>query len=162
MVFDLVETEREPTISPEFRATLDLLGGQRFINVSIRSELDVHAFIAHGVPRSALNHLISSVSLLGREENLKKAIGLSARTSQRHKSAPDAVLNEDQGSRAWKFAEILSKATEVFGTREAAEQWLERPALALNQSRPIDLLSTQIGAKQVENLLVQLEYCVYI
>jgi uncharacterized protein (DUF2384 family) len=37
-----------------------------------------------------------------------------------------------------------------------------KPALALNQSRPLDLLSTQIGTKQVETLLSQLEYYVYI
>ena len=153
---------QQPAISPEFQGAVDLLGGSRFVNVVIHSELDVHLFLTHGLPRSALNHLIANVSILGKEENLKKAIGLSTRTTQRHKSDPEALLSEEQGGRAWKFAEILSKATEVFGSREAAERWLEKPALALNQSRPIDLLSTQIGTKQVETLLSQLEYCVYI
>ena len=28
----------------------------------------------------------------------------------------------------WKFAEVLAKATEVFGSQTDAEQWMERPA----------------------------------
>lgn len=156
------ERTQEPTISPEFQGPVALLGGSRLVNVVIHSELDVHLFLTHGLPRSALNHLIANVSILRKEENLKRAIGLSMRTTQRYKSDPEALLSEEQGGRTWKFAEILSKATEVFGSRETAEHWLEKPALALNQSRPIDLLSTHTGTKQVETLLSQLEYCVYI
>jgi putative toxin-antitoxin system antitoxin component (TIGR02293 family) len=39
--------------------------------------------------------------------------------------------------------------------------WLERPALGLEQRRPIDLLSTTAGVKLVEDLLGRLEYGVY-
>jgi putative toxin-antitoxin system antitoxin component (TIGR02293 family) len=38
----------------------------------------------------------------------------------------------------WKFAEILAKATEVFGSQREAEQWMTRPATGLEQRRPID------------------------
>lgn len=65
-------------------------------------------------------------------------------------------------SLAGKSEGILGTATEVFGSRKAAMCWLKSPALALNQSRPIDLLLTEAGTKQVETLLSQLEYCVYI
>jgi putative toxin-antitoxin system antitoxin component (TIGR02293 family) len=152
----------EPSISPEYQGPVTLLGGEDFIRVSLHSGLDVHSVLTRGLPRSALNHLITNTGVLRNQDFLRKAIGLSTRTSQRHRSAPDAPLSEEQSGRAWKFAEILSKATEVFGTQEAAEQWLTEPALALNQNRPIDLLSTQTGTEQVQNLLVQLEYCVYV
>jgi putative toxin-antitoxin system antitoxin component (TIGR02293 family) len=47
------------------------------------------------------------------------------------------------------------------GSQEAAEQWLERPAIGLDQRRPIDLLSTPAGVELVETFLERLEYGVY-
>lgn len=61
-----------------------------------------------------------------------------------------------------KFAEILAKATELFGSRQEAEHWLERPAIGLNRHRPIDLLATPAGAELVKTFLAQIEFCVYV
>jgi putative toxin-antitoxin system antitoxin component (TIGR02293 family) len=60
-----------------------------------------------------------------------------------------------------KFATILAKATEVFGSQEAAKRWLIEPAIGLDRKRPIDLLSTPTGAEMVEKFLGRLEYGVY-
>ncbi len=61
----------------------------------------------------------------------------------------------------WKLAEILGRAIELFGSRAEAEAWLKRPALALEQRRPIDLLSTPAGVETLEEHLTRLEYGVY-
>ena len=58
-------------------------------------------------------------------------------------------------------AEILAQATAVFGSRSAAEKWLEQPAMALEGRLPIDLLATSVGVEIVENHLTRLEYGVY-
>ena len=60
-----------------------------------------------------------------------------------------------------RFAEVVALATEVFGTQGAAERWLERPVMALDRERPIDLLATPAGTQMVENLLGRLQYGVY-
>ena len=70
-------------------------------------------------------------------------------------------MSQEQSGRTSKFAEILAKATSVFGSREEAEQWLERPAIGLDQRRPIDLLATPAGVSIVEEFLERLAYCVY-
>jgi putative toxin-antitoxin system antitoxin component (TIGR02293 family) len=70
-------------------------------------------------------------------------------------------LSPEQSGRAWKFAEILAKATEVFGSQEEAERWLEHPAMGLNRQRPIDLLATPAGVELVEDFLTRLAYGVY-
>jgi putative toxin-antitoxin system antitoxin component (TIGR02293 family) len=85
---------------------------------------------------------------------------VSLRTSQRFKVTPEKPLSKEQSGRAWKFAKILAKATEVLGSQEEAEQWLERPAIGLDQRRPIDLLTTPAGEKLVKEFL-GLEYGVY-
>ena len=63
--------------------------------------------------------------------------------------------------RTREFAETLAKATAVFGSQQEAEQWLNQPALGLDQQRPIDLLAAPAGAKVVEDFLTRLEFGVY-
>jgi putative toxin-antitoxin system antitoxin component (TIGR02293 family) len=74
---------------------------------------------------------------------------------------PARPLSLEQSGRTWKFAEILARATAVFGSQQEAEQWLERPAIGLDQRRPLDLLATQAGVRLVEDFLQRLEYGVY-
>ena len=93
--------------------------------------------------------------------SLEKAIGISLRTWQRRKDAPDRKLSPGQSSRAWKFAEILGRATALFGSQDEAEAWLQRPAMALDRRQPIDLLSTPAGIETIEDHLTRLEYGVY-
>ena len=56
---------------------------------------------------------------------------------------------------------VLAKATQVFGSRAEAGLWLMRPAIGLNQQRPVDLLTTPEGLETVMTFLVRLEYGVY-
>lgn len=57
---------------------------------------------------------------------------------------------------------IRRHAEEVFGSRANARDWLSRPALALEQRRPVELLDSEEGRKVLSNLLTQLEYGVFI
>jgi putative toxin-antitoxin system antitoxin component (TIGR02293 family) len=58
----------------------------------------------------------------------------------------------------WKFAELLARATTVFGSQAAAQQWLEQPATDLDQRRPIDLMTTPAGPELVEDCLGRIKY----
>jgi putative toxin-antitoxin system antitoxin component (TIGR02293 family) len=71
------------------------------------------------------------------------------------------MVSIEQGGLVWKFAEILARTTELFGSREAAERWLEQHAIGLDQRRPIDLLSTPAGVSTLETFLTRIEYGVY-
>jgi putative toxin-antitoxin system antitoxin component (TIGR02293 family) len=110
-----------------------------------------------GLPRGALTSLIEKLHDIPVIE-VSEALGVSVRTLQRHKASPAALLDVQQSGRTWKFAEILAKATRMLGSQEEAEQWLRRPAIGLNQQRPVDLLTTPAGVKLVEDYLGRLEY----
>ena len=86
---------------------------------------------------------------------------MSLRTFQRRKKEASAKLSQEQSGRAWKFAEILGTATEIFGSQEEAEQFLENPAIGLDQNRPIDLLATPAGVELVEAHLERIRFGVY-
>jgi putative toxin-antitoxin system antitoxin component (TIGR02293 family) len=138
-----------------------LLGGSRILARHLTNALDAHELLLHGLPAKALDHLVGSLLIIGKNESLEKAVGMSLRTWQRRKDMPSKPLSQEQSGRAWKFAEILAKATDIFGSQAEAEQWLERPAVGLDQRRPIDLLGTPAGLELVEDHLDRLEYGVY-
>ena len=138
-----------------------LLGGSRILSRSLTNALDAHELLLHGLPATALDHLVGTLVVLGKNESLEKAVGMSLRTWQRRKDTPSKPLSQEQSGRTWKFAEILAKATDIFGSQAEAEQWLERPAVGLEQRRPIDLLGTPAGVELVEDHLDRMEYGVY-
>jgi putative toxin-antitoxin system antitoxin component (TIGR02293 family) len=143
--------------------TVELLGGRRTLHRPVRNRLEAHDLLQEGLPGHALNHLVNYVGILRvpHRGSLEKAIGISLRTYQRRRDALDKRLSLEQSGRTWKFAEILGRAIELFGSQAEAEAWLERPAMALEQRRPIDLLSTPAGVESVEDHLTRLEYGVY-
>ena len=151
----------QPAQKLELQRIVALLGGDRLLAHSVGNPFDVHEMLLQGLPGKALTHLVDSVVVLRKPASLEKAVGISLRTLQRRKDAPMKPLSQEQSSRAWKFADILARATSVLGSQDEAEQWLERPAIGLNQRRPIDLLATSAGTEIVEDFLRRLEYGVY-
>ncbi len=147
----------------EIDRTVALLGGRRTLDRPVHSRLDAHDLLQAGLPGHALKHLVSRVGILRtvNKGGLERAIGISVRTYQRHQEALDKKLSPEQSGRTWKFAEILGRAIALFGSQPEAEAWLERPAMALDRRRPIDLLSTPAGVESVEGHLTRLEYGVY-
>jgi putative toxin-antitoxin system antitoxin component (TIGR02293 family) len=156
----LAESAAEPA---EISRTVKLLGGRRTLHRPVRTRLEAHDLLQKGLPGYALNHLVVNVDMFRTPNlgSLEKAVGISLRTYQRRKDAPDRKLSPEQSGRAWKFAEILGRAIELFGSQAEAEAWMQRPAMALDRRRPIDLLSTPAGVQSVEDHLTRLEYGVY-
>ncbi len=155
-----LDTEQSPLVA-RLAEVAGLLGAPHTLRKVPRNPLEAHEMLLRGLPTKALTHLVQNLVLLRWDESFARAVGMSQRTYQRHTSTSAKQLNPEQSGRTWKLAEILAKATAVFGSKKGAEQWLEQPAMGLNQRRPIDLLATPAGVELVEDFLVRLEYGVY-
>ena len=140
--------------------TLELLGGHEVFAQAPRTLLDVHHWVSHGIPSASISHLAHAVEPLS-SHALSEALGVSLRTLHRKKGAESDTLSVAQGSRTFKFAEVVAKAMLVLGSREAAVQWLTTPAMGLNQQQPLDLVATPVGTQLVEELLDRIEHGVY-
>jgi putative toxin-antitoxin system antitoxin component (TIGR02293 family) len=149
------------TDTGRIESVAELLGGVRVLRRKMSSPLDAHDVLVNGLPSAALTHLVGRLTMLRKPDSLEKAVGMSVRTFQRRREGSTKPLSHEQSARTWKFAEILAKATEVFGSQQEAERWMEQPAMALEQRRPIDLMTTPAGVEIVEDLLRRLEYGVY-
>lgn len=145
----------------EFGDIVELFGGPKVLKHRISGPLDAHEMILHGLPGQALEKLVAQLTVIGRSDAFEKALGMSERTFQRHKTDHSRTLSAEQSSRIWNFARILTKATTVFGSQEEAEKWMIQPAMGLNRWRPIDLLATVVGSELVEQFLERIHYGVY-
>jgi len=52
----------------------------------------------------------------------------------------------------------VALANEYLGGQEQATRWLKRPNRALGGVAPIDAIDTELGARQVENVLGRIAY----
>jgi putative toxin-antitoxin system antitoxin component (TIGR02293 family) len=136
------------------------LGGVKLFRHAVNSRAEVHAAILDGIPYASLIFLLATFKALD-EADVVHVLGISARTLRRQREMPRKSMPADLASRTWLFAEMLAKATAVFGSTQRAEEWMARPALGLDGQRPIDLLQTVQGAEIVGDFLTRLEYGVY-
>ncbi len=128
---------------------------------SLGTAFDVHDMVRNGLPAAALYRFLDDLTVISAAA-FASALGVSERTVQRIKKKDAGErLTADQSDRVWQFAEVLAKAIGVFGTRDAAERWLNEPAIGLNRRRPIDLLGTTIGTEAVKTYLDRIDYGVY-
>ncbi|PXX95982.1 type II RES/Xre toxin-antitoxin system antitoxin [Halomonas sp. LBP4] len=138
--------------------TLDLLFGNK--PHKAKTPFEVHEMIEQGFPMEVVISLSHTINLLDDTQALIKVVGMSHRTFQRRKNKPQP-LTAEQSSRTWRFAEVLSKAEDVFGDMEEAERWMNTPAMGLEGHKPIDLISTQVGYELVDDFLTRMDYGVY-
>lgn len=165
MVARAAPDREAPIPAPEeaelYSKAANLLGGLGTPQKSL-GPYDVHEALLKGLPGSALQTLLDHLRVLPKSgKRLESAMGVSLRTMQRKKGDAAQRLSTEQAGRTWQFAEILARATEVLGSQEAAERWLERPAIGLDRKSPIDLLATPTGTKMVDDYLTRIEYGVY-
>ena len=66
-----------------------------------------------------------------------------------------------ESDRVVRFARLMGKAIKVMESEEAARKWLNSPQVGLGGALPLEYAATEVGAREVENLLSRIEYGVY-
>ena len=92
-------------------------------------------------------------------ERLAPKLGISRATLHRRKAG--GRLGPEESDRVVRFARLMGKAIEVFETEENARRWLKSPQVGLGGDVPLDYAETEVGAREVEDLLGRIEYGVY-
>jgi putative toxin-antitoxin system antitoxin component (TIGR02293 family) len=92
-------------------------------------------------------------------EKLAIILGLSRATLHRRKV--QGKLGQAESEKLVRYQQLLKKASEVFGNADEARLWLTHPQPGLGNAVPIDFARSEIGAREVENLLGRIEYGVY-
>ena len=92
-------------------------------------------------------------------EQLAAKLSISRSTLQRRKT--NGRLSPDESDKVVRFTRLLEHATNVFGDVDKARAWLKFPQRGLGGAVPLDYAETEIGAREVDNLLGRIDYGVY-
>lgn len=126
------------------------LGGDRFIKRQVRHEFDLIELVKEGVPMESVAFLQSNFGFTNKE--MSHILSISESTYQRRIRAK-STLTQDETEKAISLSEVYEKGMEVFDDKEDLEYWLNSTIPALQDQKPIDLLGSMIGRKQVMNVL---------
>ena len=133
---------------------IQVLGGPVVLKQRIRTVQDLDRLVQSGLPFQALEQVMGRFQL-GRAE-VEKVLSLPSRTLARRKET--ARMRANESDRLIRVARVGAHAVEVLGTEERAAAWLHRPNRALGNRPPLDLLSTDLGTKQVDEVLSRTEH----
>ncbi len=89
-------------------------------------------------------------------KELASALDLSPRSLQRRRRS--GRLARYESDRLYRLARIVAIANEYLGGHETAVRWLKRPNRALGGLAPVTAIDTELGARQVENILGRVAY----
>src|SRR5438128_10498133 len=113
--------------------------------------------IQKGLRFSELETLQNSIDMPF--EQLAAKLSISRSTLQRRKAA--GRLSPDESDKVMRFSRLLEHATNVFGDVQKARAWLKHPQYGLGGAVPLDYAETEIGAREVDDLLGRIDYGVY-
>ncbi len=124
------------------------------LTCKVHSLYELTESVINGLPKKALNFTVKHIT---RDSEAAKKISnrlVSPASFKRRKG----VLNPQESERVERLARVYATALDVWGDEEDARQFLFSPHTLLNGQKPIDLAFTELGARQVEQILEKLRY----
>ena len=86
-------------------------------------------------------------------------VGIDTRTLTRRRR--EGKLTPRESNVLYNLAVLYEHALDVLGDPEIVRQWLNTPAPAFADMKPLELLDTTPGIKEVDNLLGRIEHGVF-
>jgi putative toxin-antitoxin system antitoxin component (TIGR02293 family) len=107
--------------------------------------------VAKGLPAKAIRDLVAdrAVSLA----DVARVVGPRRTLDRRLKE--NKRLSPEESDRLARFAATLDLATQIFGSRAAAMDWLTTPKRRFDDEAPLNLLKSDAGTRVVEEILEQ-------
>jgi putative toxin-antitoxin system antitoxin component (TIGR02293 family) len=136
---------------------VEALGVEGAREQQVRSAEDLKQRIREGLPFAALEALMEKFGL--KREEVSWALDLPLRTLARRKQ--ERRLSPGESDRLFRVARIAVHAAEVLGGEAQAARWLHASNRALGGQTPLELLDTDLGSQQVEDVLGRIEHGVY-
>ncbi len=142
----------------EAEAIAEVLGGRKVLGRAIRNPHDLARLVRQGLPASSVPALAARLEL--GSTILSRKLGIPVRTLTRRLSQRSR-LTAAESDRTVRLARVLANAVEMIGDSDKAVEWLRTPNRALRGDRPLDQLDTDVGAREVEDILGRIAYGVY-
>jgi putative toxin-antitoxin system antitoxin component (TIGR02293 family) len=111
-----------------------------------------------GLPYRTFERLQRNLGLT--TDELAELVQMSRRTLARRRQ--EGRFTPEESDRLLRASRVFGKALALFeGDLEAAREWFSRPVPALGHRTPRDMADSEVGAREVENLIGRLEHGVF-
>ncbi|HEY2035379.1 MAG TPA: antitoxin Xre-like helix-turn-helix domain-containing protein [Steroidobacteraceae bacterium] len=128
---------------------------QSAFSLAERPSGEILAEVRRGLPAGMFDQVAASLGVS--TTLLATRLGVARRTLTR-KQGSGSALPVDVSEKVLRIARIRNLARRVFSTDRAVGQWLFKRDSALGSVAPIDILDTEVGGREVEDLLVSLAH----
>jgi putative toxin-antitoxin system antitoxin component (TIGR02293 family) len=140
------------------QAIAEVLGGRKVLGETVKKSDQLADLVRRGLPATSITALAEKLDV--GQSVLSQKLGIPQRTLTRRLSQ-GARLTAAESDRTLRLARVYANAVEMIGDDEKAVEWLHTPNRALGGERPLDQLDTDIGAREVEDVLGRIAYGVY-
>ena len=130
------------------------LGGRRTVGSTPHTLMELAALIARGLPKAVVPELAANAAPDDAAARRRVAALVTSAASLKRR----ARLSPAASERAERLARIVALSQQAFGDRDEARAWLNAPHPLFGSSRPIEVAATDLGARQVERILHNIEY----
>jgi putative toxin-antitoxin system antitoxin component (TIGR02293 family) len=139
-------------------AIAQVLGGRKVLGKTVKKSDDLVELVRNGLPASSVKALAERLDV--GNTVLSQKLGIPQRTLTRRLSQ-GSRLTVAESDRTVRLASVYANAVEMIGDEEKAVEWLRTPNRALGGERPLDKLDTDVGAREVEDILGRIAYGIY-
>lgn len=127
------------------------------VGVVSQDRHDIIGVIKKGLPFVAFEKLQKRMGISTKV--LAKVLNVADRTLTRRKGEGRFQVGESE--RLLRLGTLFDKAVDVLGKQEDAQHWFLTPKKALGGQSPLEYADTELGAREVEDLLGRIEYGVF-
>lgn len=128
------------------------------LGIRSKSNLDLAAKVEAGLSFSSMERFSKNVKLP--LDDVRKAIRLTPRTMARRRSVNR--LSPEESDRLVSVSRLFALTLELFDGRVAnANRWFTSPNRALGRRSPLEVASTEVGSREVENLIGRIMHGVF-
>lgn len=120
------------------------------------SRMEQHDLVLQGASKGLIRDVLDSYE--GLELRLRRLLNVRAAGQG---GAPSTRVRRLQAEYLLDLVDVTRNAIGVFGSRDAAEQWLTNPVCTLDGRIPVDLLVSRLGAIAVKDHLIRVDYGIY-
>lgn len=161
LVYDKGNAETEPLLIKEANIDVGYMDTATSWGASLGLKIDSQASVIQqlraGLKMASVDHLSRKLEVPVLD--LAKMTLIAQRTLARRRQ--EGRLHLDESERVFRLASLFDRACEVLGSAGAARKWCKSSKKALGGKTPFAMSDTELGAREVEDLLGRLEQGVF-
>jgi len=120
----------------------------------VQTVADLDGAVSRGLSKLSVSRVVSRIALTERDARMLRNQVVPSATWKRTKGP----LSRPASERTERLARVMAAAEYVWDDATRARQWMNKPHPELAGRTPLEVASTELGARSVEELLDKLFY----